>query len=74
LGFEDPFEIAAKEDLAGRLLSLWDHSKTVLKEHFDVDAKIDAKVIQRVEIISKLFQSRPVQVTDELIKWANREE
>jgi hypothetical protein len=70
---DDPFEISAKDDLAKLSLNLWRDTKERLKRDFDVDADVDATVRERLEKISKLYQSRPVKVTDELIGWANRE-
>jgi hypothetical protein len=72
-GVEDPFEISTKSDLAGHALNVWHDTKRRLKRDFDVEAHLDPKVHERLEKIPKLYQSRPVQVTDELIGWANRE-
>lgn len=72
-GIEDPFEISTKADLAGQALTMWHDTKERLKRDFDVDVEIDQKVIERLETISKLYQSRPVKVTKELIAWGNRE-
>lgn len=71
---QDPFLISTKDDLARHALKVWEETKQRLKRDFDVEAEIDPKVIQRLETISKLYQSRPVKVTEELIGWANREE
>lgn len=71
---KDPFYVSTTEDLASRVLKVWQETKERLKRDFDVDANVDPKVIQRLEKISKLYQSRPVQVTNELITWANRED
>ena len=71
---KDPFYVSTTEELASRVLKVWQETKERLKRDFDVDANVDPKVIQRLEKISKLYQSRPVQVTNELITWANRED
>lgn len=66
--------ISTREDLAAYILKDWGETKERLKRDFDVDADVDPEVIERLETISKLYQSRPVKVTEELIKWADREE
>lgn len=71
---ENPFEISTNADLAGHALAMWHDTQERLKRDFDVDAELDPKVIERLEAISKLYQSRPVKVTDELIAWGNRED
>ena len=68
-----PFEISTKSDLAGHALNVWHDTKDQLRLNFDVEADIDPKVHERLKKLSKLYQSRPVQVTDELIRWANRD-
>jgi hypothetical protein len=70
-GIENPFEISTTGDLAGHALNVWRDIKERLKRDFDVSADLDPKVIERLETISKIYQSRPVQVTDELISWTN---
>ena len=71
---EEPFKISKQEDLAGHALKVWQEIKERLKRDFDVDIDIDPKVIEQLEKISKLYQSRPVQVTADLIAWANDED
>lgn len=70
--FGNLFAISVKGNLAGEALDWWREAKDRLKRDFDVDASIDPRVIERLEKISKLYQSRPVEVTDELIAWGNR--
>lgn len=72
-GIKDALEVSTKSDLAGHALTMWSDIKERLKRDFDVEADLDSKVIERLEAISRLYQSRPVQVTDELISWATRE-
>lgn len=72
-GVKEAFEISTKSDLAEHALNVWRDVKDRLKRDFDVDAELASEVIERLHAISKLYQSRPVQVTDELISWANRE-
>lgn len=54
-------------------MNVWHDTKDQLRLNFDVEADIDPKVHERLKKLSKLYQSRPVQVTDELIRWANRD-
>ncbi|CUX49089.1 hypothetical protein [Agrobacterium deltaense] len=70
----DPFLISTTDDLAGHALKVWEETKERLKLNFGVEADIDTKVIERLETISKLYQSRPVIVTEELIGWSNRDD
>ncbi len=72
-GIDDPFEISRKGDLAKHALNNWSDAKAHLKRDFNLDVDVDARVLERLESISKLYQARPVQVTGELITWANRE-
>jgi hypothetical protein len=72
-GIEDPFDVSTKSDLAGRALSEWDDAKERLKRDFNVEVEIDLQAIERLRRISKLYQRRPVNVTQELIAWANRD-
>lgn len=69
---QDPLLVSTKGDLARHALKVWGETKERLKRDFEVDAEIDPKVVKRLEAISKLYQSRPVKVTEELIAWANR--
>jgi hypothetical protein len=71
LDIEDSFEISTKSDWAGHALNVWHDTKERLKRDFDVDLDVDPNVHERLKNISKLYQSRPVQVTSELIGWAN---
>ncbi len=73
-GIREPFLISTKDNLARHTLEVWGETKERLKRDFGVDSEIDPKVVERLEAISKLYQSRPVKVTNELIQWANREE
>jgi hypothetical protein len=67
---KDPFEISTTSDLAGHALNVWRDTKERLSQDFGVETEIEPKVHERLERISKLYQSRPVRVTDELIAWA----
>jgi hypothetical protein len=73
-GIDDPFEISTKSDLSRHALNLWHDTKERLTRDFDVEVNIDPEVLERLEKISKLYQSRPVQVTDDLVSWANSKE
>jgi hypothetical protein len=70
---DNSFEISAKSDLAAHALGVWQDAKERLKRDFDVDAEIDPQVLERLEKISKLYQSRPVKITPELVAWADGE-
>lgn len=63
--------VFAREDLAERALSVWHEAKVRLEADFGVEAHIDEAIIFRLEQLSKVFRSRPIKVTDELIRWAN---
>lgn len=71
---KDPFLISTKDDLAGQALKIWKETKERLQRDFDVNAEVDPKIIERLEEISRQYQSRPVKVTEELIRWADGEE
>lgn len=71
-GIEHPFDISAKSDLAGHAHAVWRDTKERLKRDFGVEADIDPEVLERLEKLSRLYQSRPVCVTDELIDSADR--
>lgn len=67
----DPFQISTQADLAGHALKRWDEARTYLKQHFDVDPDLNTDVLERLARVSKLYQSRPVLVTKELVGWAS---
>jgi len=69
----DPFEFSTQNDLAGQTLKAWEEAHRRLKRDFGVDTGVDAKALERLTSISKLYQLRPVLVTNELIAWANHE-
>jgi hypothetical protein len=68
------FEVSSRGDLAGLVLRLWHEGRAQLERHYDVKVDMDTSVLVRLERLSELYQSRPVEITDELISWANREE
>lgn len=70
---KNPLAISGKDNLAKRILDIWHGAKKILKGDFGIDAEIEQEVVDKLEIISDLYQSRPVNVTAELIKWANHE-
>ncbi|MER9062723.1 hypothetical protein [Mesorhizobium sp. M0698] len=65
----DPFQFSTRNDLAGNTLKIWEEAQDRLKRGFEVAAQVDPTVIERLEALSKLYQSRPVNVTEELIAW-----
>jgi hypothetical protein len=73
VGIKDHFRTSTKSDLAGLALNAWHDTKERLRRDFDVEVDIDPRVHERLEKVSRLYQSRPVQVTNELIGWANGE-
>ncbi len=68
---ENPFEISVEGNLASHALDLFNSGKKRLHTDFAVDVEVDPKVLERLEEISKLYQTRPVRVTAQLIGWAN---
>lgn len=70
---KDAFSISTKNNLASHALDVWERTKEHLKRDFGIDTDIDPKVLDRLEAISKLYQSRPVKVTEELIRWGSKE-
>lgn len=71
---QNPFEFSTQNDLAEHLLRVFDEAKERLKRDFGVEIAVDALTVERLTSISKLYQNRPVQVTSDLIAWANRQD
>lgn len=71
---QDPFEFSTQNDLAEHLLRVFDEARERLKRDFGVEIAVDAMTVERLTAISKLYQNRPVNVTSELIAWANRQD
>lgn len=72
--FGDLFEISQKEDLASRALEKWRSAAECLRVNFGVEVKIEQEVLEKLECISKVYQSRPVKVTDTLVEWADQQD
>jgi hypothetical protein len=70
-GLDNSFQQSTQNDLAALALEWWSDAKERLKKDFGVEVELDPKVIERLQNLSKLYQNRPVQVTDELIGWAS---
>lgn len=72
--FKNALEISTRDDLAKHVITVWSNTLEHLKKDFGIDAEIDPEICARLQTISNLYQSRPVKVTDELIRWADCEE
>jgi len=70
---EDPFDVSTKENLAELAQKMWVDAKAQLKNEFDVEIELEQEKLDRLEKISTLYKSRPVQITPELIEWGNRQ-
>lgn len=66
---KNPFRIAETGDLAGQILTTWQEIEQTLKREFGVEAEVDDIVLKRLQRLSTLFQSRPVEITEDLIRW-----
>jgi hypothetical protein len=72
--YRDGFTISSNEDLAKHALNAWGEANRLLKQNFNIDIDINPEARSRLELISKIYQHRPVKITDELIKWADKDE
>jgi hypothetical protein len=72
--FRNAFDISKRNNLAEHVLTVWYDTKRRLKQDFDIDTDIEPEIYERLKAISKLYQARPVNVTAELIQWADHEE
>ncbi|MGY3332970.1 hypothetical protein ACVILI_005987 [Mesorhizobium sp. USDA 4775] len=66
---DDPFKISASSNLGGHLLTIWHDAKARLGREFDVEIELEPDKLGRLQRISALYESRPVEITDELIGW-----
>lgn len=66
---QDPSKIAKEGDLAQSVLEVWEENKRVLAEEYGVVVDDQITAIERLQELSRLFQSRPLDVTDEMISW-----
>ncbi len=64
---DNPFELSQNNTLAKHVLEFLRDAKRRLESDYGVDPIIE----KRLEVISKLYESRPVTVTNELIEWAS---
>lgn len=69
---DNPLAISQRENLAEHLLNVLIGAKEAFDRDFGVHLQIDSDVLDRLAIISRLYESRPVQVTPQLIGWADR--
>jgi hypothetical protein len=67
---DNAFEVSMKSNLAECALVLWRHAQRDFREKFDVDLKIDQDIIEQLSVLSNLYDSRPIKITDSLIKWS----
>lgn len=72
LDIKDPLEVTKRENLAEKILNLIIEAKDGFQRDFGIPVEIDADVLDRLAQISKLFENRPVKVTDKLIAWTER--
>jgi hypothetical protein len=59
-------------DPAGHLLAIWSETKARLDRDFGVEITFEEELLARLQKISELYRSRPVEVTEELISWADK--
>jgi hypothetical protein len=71
---KEPFQFAKTDNLAQLVLKQVFEAQKMLKRDFDIEMVFDEEMRKPLEAISALHASRPVIVTDRLIKLANREE
>lgn len=71
---DDPFRLSQSKNLAREILNMAEDAKKKLSAYFGVEVSFSEAEIYRLNTISKLYDNRPVRVTDELISWANGEE
>jgi len=71
---KNQLDISAQGNLAGEVLDMWSFAKERLKQDFDIDIEIDIEVLRQLNLISDLYQRRPVDVTPELIDLADSKE
>jgi hypothetical protein len=70
---EDPFETSKTDNLAQRLLDRLYEAQNKLKRDFDIELVIEQEHVSRLKEISALYLSRPIQITEKLVSWANKE-
>ncbi|OKP79625.1 hypothetical protein BTE77_05830 [Ensifer adhaerens] len=69
---EDAFQVGQSQNLAKLTLEMAEDAKAKLKSGFGVDLQLPENEISRLVAISGLYEKRPIQVTSELISWAER--
>ena len=68
------FMVPERGNLADRIVQMAELARVKLKDTFSINVDFDAKVMERLHSISALYENCPVQVTDELISWAQERE
>ncbi|WP_090327430.1 hypothetical protein [Nitratireductor aquibiodomus] len=69
---EEPFTLSKSRNLARVAIDMAAVAREKLKSHFEIDLPLDQEMLDRLHAIESLYENRPVQVTDELILWADR--
>lgn len=59
---------AVEGDLAREVLDWVASVQSKLSEHFDIDVELPDQSIEKLEMLSRLYQEGPIPVTDELIE------
>lgn len=68
--FDDPFKVSTRANLAREMLQWAEKAKTAAKEHFGINIEFDRSEMEKLEKLSKLYENRPVEVTEELIEMS----
>ncbi|MGV1924782.1 hypothetical protein ACQZ6S_05725 [Agrobacterium tumefaciens] len=66
------FEIAKTQNLAKLVNERAVSCASKFKANFGLDVELDEALMTRLAAVSAIYDSRPVEVTTELIEWANR--
>lgn len=70
---DEPTPLSELGNRAESTLKVWNDARRGLKDQFGVEISTDSETLERLSLISKLYQSRPIRVTPELIELANRQ-
>ena len=68
---DNPLAVSCQSNLAGLLLENWETAKTTLKGTYGVDLEDCKNIIDKLYKLSDIYMNRPVEVTSELISWAD---
>lgn len=67
---EDLFERVQTENIAKSVLFIVSEAERKFKEGFGVEPEFSSSVIERLEKLSRLCKKRPLEISEELIEWA----